>query len=360
MKCRFCVEAGEKCEDPAGTDQRNPLHLSALGLTDDDIQAWDAPVNLDVVARTSQYFRSLSEDLTRVWNMITNWIRHSSHPGPAVIFVQAVNASPQTLQTYETLLRGPLLPGIPEGTMPGGTAAQLSTQLVQVARQGTIPIATQTPTNAAAMPVSLHNFVATLPHLTNNHPNPPREWHQLTQGLAGACAGIQGWGDDHHGFFQFVWQRDLAHGTDIAQRIYIVSIVNRDIVDGTQPHSLPAHRLQHWHLHRNKYIRKEKLADLIQRNTVCLNQALQNHQNNTPNQAPPMTFDAARDAKLNDFLYAHHREWELRAQQLGPNTIPYSDTAVLTANIGRNDPCQRPQRLAMDDNGCFKNEGQRD
>lgn len=123
----------------------------------------------------------------------------------------------------------------------------------------------------------MQGFVNFIHHLTRagNHQRPD-EIHFLLHGLAGLGVDINAWGDRAHGLLGYFVATDLQNGTNLAERIYLVPVVEGHVVDGVAPHSLnyntpppngpvspfwynPVHPL------RNKSIQRLRLIDLVDR-----------------------------------------------------------------------------------------------
>jgi hypothetical protein len=86
----------------------------------------------------------------------------------------------------------------------------------------------------------------------------PEEIHFLLNGLAGLAVDVSwgGFGDYSTGFSHKIVSLDAVHGTNIAERIYLVPRVQAHVVDGVASHSLHyPNPSPHWIEHRGMFFR---------------------------------------------------------------------------------------------------------
>jgi hypothetical protein len=188
---------------------------------------------------------------------------------------------------------------------------------LSIARHGTDAV----PTNIGDLPdpsLTAHY------HLWNqimrpNNPNSPVEVIFLLQGIAGLSTPFLGWVT----FYRDIVQRDAQNGTNIADRIFLMPVVESHVINGGHTSVAPGRYLPNWLKWGNKEVRKVRLRDLYNRFM---------DQQQLPPFVPTMT---PYDMDLDDLLLAMEHEGFWRDGHLGAQTNP-TDGDVAARNNGRN------------------------
>lgn len=328
IPCSTC-EPGE-CEWPAHEIPFPTIHIGTGNLTSEDIIDWDT--NISQEEREKFLHMTLTHQLdpeTKSDHFLCIFTaRMSSHQGQNA-FQQILNDLVTTQNTYDNLLNGPLFNNVPEGQRPGGPNTPMRAYRQVIARHGTRKV-----------PIRLGNlqdpFLITMVNLIHhvmraNNPNLPIEIQFVNMGLAGFSVDITGWGDRNHGFFRYILDQDLAHGTNVARRIYIVAIVEPHVVDGVATHSLDyPNPSPYYQGHQNKYLIKLRLMDLIDRWAYCQPIWVANYRNarwnvanpHLPPRATPPPVVWANSNRLDPFLEAFFWEMAWRSGWTDGNTRP--------------------------------------
>ena len=318
-------------------------------LSTDSVVDWDRPLSSEqrdqLLRMTAE--QQLDDEPDGDYFLCIFTARMSSHLGAVVLF-QIMHDLITTQNNYDNLLSGPLMNNVPEGQRPGLANHAMRAYRQALARHG-----------GRKIPIRLGNlddpflitFVQIMQHVARpNNPNIPIEIHLVNMGLAGFGVDITAYGDRNSGFFKYFLDQDAANGTNIADRIYIVTIVEPHVVDGVGAHALDhPNASQHWQGHRNKYLVKHKLADLIDRWAYCVPIWVQNSRNIAwnqahPNLAPlplaqPLVWPQPDSTRLDPYLNALFYEMSWRFAWLDATTNP-SDAMVQSRNVDRNHPMQ--------------------
>lgn len=344
---------GEQCSQCEPDECEWPPHAMAsftiLDFAADNFVDWDRPISTELHEQMMELTRThqLDPEPEEEHFLCIFTARMSSHQGQDIL-LQIMHGLVMTQNRYDNLLNGPLLNNVPEGQRPGGQNTPLRSYRQVIARHG-----------GRRVPIRLGNlndpFLITFVHLMHNvtapnNPNIPIEIHLVNLGLAGFAVDITAYGDRKHGFFKFILDRDAANGTNIADRIYIVTIAEPHVVDGLAIHALDhPNPSPHWQGHRNKYLVKHRLADLIDRWAFCVPLWVQNHRIAHINQAnpnlPPIplvpipVWNQPDSTRLDPFLKALFDELAWLSALLDNTTTP-SDNEVHARNRDRNEPMQ--------------------
>ena len=346
-----CSKCGDgECEFPEH-DTTLMFQSAADLMTEDGVGDWDRPMpseERDELMRITRSQQLDPEPETEHFLCIFT-ARMSSHQGQPAY--QNVTAGLVTTQNrYDNLLAGPLLNNVPEGQRPGGPNTPMRSYRQVIARYGArkIPIRVGNVNNPF-----LINFVLLMQHVTRpNNPNIPMEIHLVNMGLAGFGVDITSYGDRNAGFFKYILDQDVANGTNIAERIYIVTIAEPHLVDGVGNHSLDfPNQSPYWQGHRNKYLVKHRLMDLIDRWAYCVPIWVQNFRNAAWNQANPQAAPLPMQVvqpwlppmpdsrRMDPFLQHLFHELAWRSGWTDNTTQP-TDVEVAARNNGRNFPMQ--------------------
>lgn len=281
--------------------------------------------------------------------LVLGWARKSSHPGAPTMMQTLANLI-NSIGLYDNMLNGPNFAGTIEGTRPGGQGSHMHRRYFVMARHGAMPVPTHT--GNVQNPV-LHQFVALIDFVTRpQNPNPPTEIHFVLMGHAGFSVDITGWGDRTTGWIKMILDRDLANGTNIADRMYLVPLVERFVVDPNSSTSINQGQAPYGIRLNNKQITKYKLLDVIDRHEQLRSYALANgnawsqliaammlfHQGQNPvlpGQMPVWNGPALEAARMDRFIMAMYMEKAWRVGWLDANTVP-TDAFVAANNVGRN------------------------
>jgi hypothetical protein len=283
------------------------------GEIEDLLRAWEVP-HPDLDKATQLVSRAQpEEEPSKPHFLVVISDRWSSTPGP-VTLAQVVANLPIIANTYNNYLNSGMHPGAPESHRP---AQIMRTFGMAFARQGTRALSLHI-TNNLTDPF-LRGFVNLLHDVTRPaNPNLPVEWHFLTNGFAGLTVDVRGMGDRSRGVFKFILDTDAANGTDLAKRIYMVVLCEARVVDGVRVcslhHPLPTPGFRGYH---NKYVHKNALGQLIDRNFIRVQFDQQNAQLVLAGQPPvPIPARTPQEIRLDNHLDAWADEYDWRANHL--------------------------------------------
>jgi len=237
---------------------------------------------------------------------------------------------PGVLHRYDQLLQHGAQAQVPEGVPPAPIQRNF---ILPFIRQGTRAVPTQIGNNMIdPFLIAWCNLIAAITR--PNNPNRPTEFHILTLGLPGFSVDITNWGDYTQGFFRFLLDADQVNGDHhFRDNTYVIPVIEPRLALGVNPQTLVPGQQINWLGHRQKFIKKFLLRDLIDRDRARRNWA----QNNIAAflNGARMPQNTAHEHDMDQYLDALELEWAWRANQLGPNTNP-TDVFMMLRNIGRN------------------------
>lgn len=320
VPCSNCKQFGTKCTWPDHITPFPEIFHGIANMTEEDHKRWDRPDKEweEIERRVLEYMHSELPTPKTKHFLVIICMRVSSQADPQRV-LQLLARVPAIRQRYNNYLSGPIDNHVPEGQRPGRPMipdAHMQTYGLVFARHGTRPVPTQL-TNNMTQP-GLIGFINLLHQVTaQNNQNRPIRIQFVTNGIAGLSVGINGFGDRTCGFFRYMLDTDQANGTDLAYKTDLVTLAEPHVVDGTQPSSLhPGQQSPYWRGHQGKYLFKNQLHRLIDRNAMHLAQAYQNvlHYTNLP--TPVSQWGAVQDLRLDAHLDALDEEFAWRANQL--------------------------------------------
>lgn len=322
--CEACDAHPEDCEWPS-TAAPLPRWLRADQITDMDMQRHAIPLRETEEAEQEALARDNLPDLRPDGKhiLLIGWARKSSHPG-ALSMQQVMRNLILSMHRYQQVLNNPTDQVSPE---VGNTLAGLPVQRfrVVIARHGTRRIPTQLGNLQDPMLIGFVNFIHQLLSPANVN-NLPEEIHMVQLGLAGAGVDATAWGDRHQGFFRLLLDADARNHTNIAERVFIVPLVEHHVIDGVGAHCLDlgdpwyprpgGPPSPHWYHPRNpglsKHLTKHRLRDVVNRQLQLSTNDNYNQlvvaNGGQPNPPPAYLIPGVNVDKLDRFIRA--LEWE--------------------------------------------------
>lgn len=254
--------------------------------------------------------------------LLMGWARASSHRGE--LPMQQIMANlVQSMHHYQNVFNSPVDQLSPE---VGNALAGLPVQgyRMVIARHGTKKIPTQLGNLTDPMLVGFVNVMHQLLSPANVN-NLPEEIHWMMLGLAGSGVDATAFGDRHVGLFRLLLDADMANNTNIADRVYLVPLVEHHVIDGVGNYCLdlgdpafprPGPPSPHWYQPQNpalsKHLTKHRLRDVVDRQLQLRTNDNNNQQivavGGQPNQPPLYAVPGVNVDKLDRFIRA--LEWE--------------------------------------------------
>ncbi|KAK4635702.1 hypothetical protein CLAFUW4_00897 [Fulvia fulva] len=352
QKCLNCQTTGSSCS-LAGTTKSNVKFTDQRCSNCEELGVaceWDE--SFEVVDRNTTMADLLKNpDLGRYWDIpdpdwatICEDIKNAQatpamDSRPFALHIHAMRVSSQATPAYLQMLINRLAQfrlrvnnytnsgaNNPEAERPGGANTPLQFFGMVVQRRGVLPWPIAV-TNGLADP-----YLIALVNLLDSWLNPqaavPTAILITTSGVAGATVPITGFGGYGIGFFSKLQQIDQARGSNLAKNTDLMTLIEHHVHHGW-PHSLPQHWQQFFTIERNKYMMRNKLADLITRHTQQMHAA-------DTHTAVPAVFPNALGQDIAARLDAHP---ELLAEQAAWRyhwLNPAQAFEAMMRNIGRN------------------------
>ncbi|KAK4505795.1 hypothetical protein PRZ48_003760 [Zasmidium cellare] len=353
--CTRCKDLKQTCafEGFEESDWVNFDQLGMMSLKDVPEQAfrrWDAPLSSEEFDRIMSDAKDCKpttlDNPTEPYMLAVFCKRLSSHDEGGYNAAHYNNLIARLVidhQHYDNMLNQPNPNHDPEFVRPttaGGGYVQFQSYGLVFHRRGVLPVPT-TVSNNLADP-HLIGFVHEMDQImAPNNLNPPQELHLVTWGIAGLSTDITAFGSRHpnplangqmyDGFIGKMLRTDqINNNTHFRDNTYLVSLVEKRVVLAGYPEALiPGQNAPHFVPHRNKFLLKNNLVDLADRNSAVL------HALATNQPVPPDPTNGRLDLQLQ--ALRESKMW--RGSQLGGNTVP-TDQNVAARNQGRNDHWQ--------------------
>jgi hypothetical protein len=330
-KCERCVKDKQPIchwdyDAPFVPSGKSGSELMDPTVFEEHMRLWDVPMSMQERAEYAEFARNNQPQPRPDGKhmLVIGCGRESSHAGMESI--QRISGCVMvTVTTLSNLWNSPQHNNTPEGQRPGGPGAIRRLFTMAIARHGTKRIPCNTGNVRDPVLISHTNLIDQ--EMDPNNANPAFEIIYVLMGIAGLSVPLEGWVP----FFRSILRRDSANGTNIADRIFIMPVVDPDVVNGTATSIFPNRPLQTWLRYRNKCVRKFKLRDLYER---WLHQRYEEHcrQNNLPIIPVPMT-PALQD--LDDMLELMVQEGCWRSGDYDDVNPPTTGT-LAARNNGRN------------------------
>lgn len=338
--CNRCRADKARCAGNTLEQIPLPTIKSSVEIEETSLMPWDAELLSDKDLMEATKSIAPTEEPEGPHYLLIGSARMSSYEGLLPMRTM-LNHLVQTCTRYEQMIQSGIHSNVPEGQIPGGQAARLPSRRfhVSIARRGVLPA-----------PWALGNLYD--PYLRAwvnlwdellrpGNSNLPQEIIILTLGIAGFTVPLTGYGDRQTGWLASVLQRDDQNGTNVADSIHVLYVVEKHVVDGTGPSIVPGQPLQGWLQYRNKYLRKFKLLDLVDR--WALRQRVAQHQQLVTSGAlpagtpAPILSNGPREVAMDHVIDGTFESGAFRQGGLDMTTTPTS-TAVHSRNRDRNSP----------------------
>lgn len=338
--CDRCRADKSRCAGSTLEHVPLPTIKASAEIEGASLAPWDAELLSDEELMEATKMIAPTEEPEGPHYLLIGSARVSSNAG--VLEMRTVlNSLVQTCTRYNDMIRSGVHNNVSEGQIPGGQAARLPSRRfhMAIARRGVLPV-----------PWALGNIHDPYLHAWVNlwdelmrpgNPNLPQEIIILTLGIAGHTVPLTGYGDRQTGWLASIIQRDAQNGTNVAHSIHILYVVEKFVIDGSHISIAPGQALQGWLRFRNKYLRKFKLLDLVDR--WALRQRVAQHQQLVTSGAlpagtpAPILPNGPHEVAMDHVINGTFDEAAFRQGGLDLNSTP-SSTAVHSRNSNRNNP----------------------